>query len=45
MAYDSIDANGNVQKLIGHGIALSHVDSETAEKWLKFGITEAESLK
>lgn len=45
VAYDSTDENGNVQKLIGHGIALRHVDPETAERWLKFGITEAESLK
>ena len=34
-----------MQELIGHGIALSRVDPETAKRWRTNGITEEESLE
>lgn len=39
------DDKGNRQELIGHGIALSRVDPETANRWRTNGITEEESLE
>lgn len=39
------DNEGNQQELIGHGIALSSVDEETAKRWRANGITEDESLE
>ena len=39
------DDKGNRQELIGHGIALSRVDPETAKRWRTNGITEEESLE
>lgn len=39
------NSEGKKQELIGHGIALSSVDEETAKRWRANGITEEESLK